>query len=431
MYKKESCLKERVEMKYLALIGVFCLSFSLQSKSILPISKKSKEKTSLAAVLSIKKKALKNENRKNLKIVLLSDAMKINSKILYKKIHNPISFDLQPYPINIGQEFQPCKGLFSETFVIKIPNGIVASSEGFIIDGDRVIQEFFNQNIPRKYFEKQVEKTCLNQSNIKKVKGRVAVLARVDCHYYGHWVAEMLARLELIRLAQIEFDWLYVPYSIKFIKESLDILGIDPSKVIDAKDKNNFCIQADELIVPSLTVRRIPASGEKSFSHSHNFTTYTPQWVSQFLRNFFLPLACKIDSSNFSDKIFISRKDAHVRRMINEDEVFALFKAKGFKRYELSKMTFLEAIQLFKQAKHVVGAHGSSLTNILFCDPGTKVLEIVQDRYDSSFWNISQVVGLDHTCIQTRWPINYDFNNSIKHTSVPIEIIQKHIAKNL
>lgn len=365
------------------------------------------------------------------RLVSIYDLMQTHSKIMYQKVHDPIMFEYKPYPINIGQNCQPRQGTFAETFVVKIPQGKVCSKTGFIFKGNKVIREFFNQNIQLLQFLSELQSIKFDHVPLKKIFGRVVVLTRVDYNYYGHWIAEMLGRLELLRLAHVEYDWLYVPYDKKFIKESLDLLGVDQSKIIDASDEQNFYIQADELIVPSLTARRIP-DGISDFPVCHANTTYTPEWVAQFLRDTFLPMAHKdADVSKFSEKIFISRKDAAQRKMINEDEIFALFEIKGFKRYELSKMTFLDAIELFKKAKHVVGTHGSSLTNILFCDPGTKVLEIIQDRYDSSFWNMSQTVCLNHVCMQTRWPINYSWHQSLQDTVVPVDLIQNYIQKHL
>lgn len=48
----------------------------------------------------------------------------------------------------------------------------------------------------------------------------------------------------------------------------------------------------------------------------------------------------------------------------------------GFQRYFLEDMSMLEQVQLFYHADTVVGPHGSGLVNLLYCKPGTRVVEI-------------------------------------------------------
>ena len=68
-----------------------------------------------------------------------------------------------------------------------------------------------------------------------------------------------------------------------------------------------------------------------------------------------------LDGSKFSKKVFISRKDAPKRRIINEDKIFALFEQQGFVRYEMSKLSILDQILIMQNADIVVGEHGAGL----------------------------------------------------------------------
>jgi capsular polysaccharide biosynthesis protein len=45
----------------------------------------------------------------------------------------------------------------------------------------------------------------------------------------------------------------------------------------------------------------------------------------------------------------------------------------------LENMTIKEQMKTFAEASHIVAAHGAGLTNLLWCQPGTKVIEI-QDK---------------------------------------------------
>lgn len=60
-------------------------------------------------------------------------------------------------------------------------------------------------------------------------------------------------------------------------------------------------------------------------------------------------------------------------------------------------MSLLEQIQLFANAEIVIGPHGAGMANILFCDPGTKVVELFsRDMRNYCMLNIAEIVGLDY-----------------------------------
>lgn len=78
-------------------------------------------------------------------------------------------------------------------------------------------------------------------------------------------------------------------------------------------------------------------------------------------------------------KIFISRRN-YARRwgkrhILNEEDLFSGLQKLGFRRYFPETMSIAEQIDLFYDARTVVGAHGSGLTNILYSDE-IDVLEI-------------------------------------------------------
>jgi hypothetical protein len=56
-----------------------------------------------------------------------------------------------------------------------------------------------------------------------------------------------------------------------------------------------------------------------------------------------------------------------------------------------------EQVDLFQRATHVIGCHGAGLTNILFCNPGTIVIEILNICYATpAYALIAQELGLNY-----------------------------------
>jgi len=76
-------------------------------------------------------------------------------------------------------------------------------------------------------------------------------------------------------------------------------------------------------------------------------------------------------------KIVVLRPGAKSRKLINSDEL--LLKLKGWETVALEQMSIREQMKTFAEASHIVAAHGAGLVNLLWCHPGTKVIEI-QDK---------------------------------------------------
>ena len=62
----------------------------------------------------------------------------------------------------------------------------------------------------------------------------------------------------------------------------------------------------------------------------------------------------------------------------------------------------------------IIGAHGAAFTNIIFCRPGTKVIEIMpSDHPNEKCKRISKILNLKYYRIETK-PINLDKNFPFK-----------------
>jgi tetratricopeptide (TPR) repeat protein/capsular polysaccharide biosynthesis protein len=220
---------------------------------------------------------------------------------------------------------------------------------------------------------------------LQTIQGRVAVLAGLSGHNYFHWMIDILPRLEILRRSGIEFDqvdWFYVNQAgSKFQQATLEKLGISIDRVL-ASDRYPY-LQATELIVPSFA----------------GHLGWAEPWMLDFLRQEFLPIAAKHFQGHtaFPKRLYISRAKAHHRRVLNERAVLDLLDQFGFVTVELEALSFAEQIALFAQAEVIVAPHGGGLTNLIFCDRGTRVLELFSPNYVRHYyWVISQALSLEH-----------------------------------
>jgi capsular polysaccharide biosynthesis protein len=76
------------------------------------------------------------------------------------------------------------------------------------------------------------------------------------------------------------------------------------------------------------------------------------------------------------ERLFVSRRDAATRRLLNEDEVMAEAARFGFTRIEASRLSFAEQVARFGAAEAVIGVTGSGLSNAVFAPVDAAFVEL-------------------------------------------------------
>ncbi|MGB3557166.1 MAG: tetratricopeptide repeat protein [Geitlerinemataceae cyanobacterium] len=217
---------------------------------------------------------------------------------------------------------------------------------------------------------------------LERIEGTVAVLTGLSGNVYYHWMVDILPRLEILRRSSIdwdEIDWFLVNSVEKpFQRETLRKLGVPDDKILES-DRHPH-IQADRLIVPS-------------FGGHLGWIT---DWTLKFLRQSFLPQKTS-SIEKYPQRIYISRSSARYRHLLNESEIIKLLEKSGFTTVTLEKLSLEEQVTLFSQAKTIVAPHGSGLTNLIFCQPGTQVVEITSPHYVRHYFRaITQHLQIEH-----------------------------------
>lgn len=91
-------------------------------------------------------------------------------------------------------------------------------------------------------------------------------------------------------------------------------------------------------------------------------------------------IECATSRVNLGERIYISRSIARGRKISNEENVCALLERYGFHCITAESFSFDEQVSIFKHAKCVVSIHGAGLTNMLFMEPGSSIIEILPFR---------------------------------------------------
>jgi hypothetical protein len=307
--------------------------------------------------------------------------------------------EIAKHYIRIGVEAQQCryapKGLdasiserfvqhmlqnpLAEHFVAVVPQGRIWGRNGAVISPDR----YLLWDVSIEYSKPPFRHTALSQRTmppLMRIPGTWAVLTCAASENYYHWMFEVLARFELLRQSGIEPDGYVLSMNggLPFQHETLQLLGIPPDKLIDCRDFTH--IQADRLVVPSMG----------------GHTGHAPQFACEYLRANLLA-HCPAEPLEGYECIYISRSGAERRRVLNEADVVRYLEHFGFRSVRPELLTVREQMRLFSSAGFIVAPHGAALTNLIFCRPGTKVVELFPSSYVyPSYWVPSHHVGLDY-----------------------------------
>ncbi|MEG4021928.1 tetratricopeptide repeat protein [Microcoleus sp. S13C4] len=215
------------------------------------------------------------------------------------------------------------------------------------------------------------------------VDGNVAFLsARWGGAAYFHWMFDVITRFDLLQrsgLIETIDKFVVNARDSSYQAETLKSLGVPQDKLLESRC--NLHITADKLIVPSI---------------SYDGSGAVSKWKCEFLKHIFLNEQ-QPRNTDYSERIYISRQQASYRRIVNDEEVIKYLEKFGFRSVKLETMSVAEQAACLAAAKVVVAPHGGGLTNLVFCRPGTKVIEIFSPLYvPHCYWMISNLCGLEH-----------------------------------
>jgi len=103
-----------------------------------------------------------------------------------------------------------------------------------------------------------------------------------------------------------------------------------------------------------------------------------PDWTSekrQALLAFFANAVPAAKSLAFR-KLYLSRKNAKRRHLVNEEELLPLLRQHGYERVVAEALSIPEQVRLFRETTHLIAPHGAGLVNGLFLPRSARILEI-------------------------------------------------------
>ena len=220
----------------------------------------------------------------------------------------------------------------------------------------------------------------------RTIEDPVILLGTDGAYNYSHWLARNLPKLSLI---DGDATLKSLPILINqdlctYQEEYLELLGIAPDRLVRLPTRT--VVSCRELYVPTIL-------------HGHPRMRRAIDWIRDRVPHLLVPPAAA------TGRIYVSRKDALQRVLLNEDEVEAALTKLGFEIVTLTGMPVRDQIALFSGARCIVGPHGAGLTNVMFAPPGAIVVEITNTkiRHMGDFRSIAFHMNQRHIEIVSGW----------------------------
>lgn len=288
----------------------------------------------------------------------------------------PVNFDQTQLPIFEGE----LQRAIPQSRLLRLKH-IRVSSEGLLFKGTNILPESFA-------FPNQLEEWKL-RSVVKFLAKNYVVrrTRRVDSEAlwitdywsngYFHWIADALARLYVVR-DRLDDLLLLLPAgyeSLDYVNSSLAAFGVKKVEFIGPSE----VLECRTLLMPSHTA----PSGHYN------------EAIIRGVRNVLLSA---YGDSDRGEKIYISRRHATKRRIVNEDDVSQVLSNFGFQTIYAEQLSFAQQVGISSRARCIVSNHGAGLTNMLFIPENGSVLELrhLTDSINNCYFTLASALNLNY-----------------------------------
>ncbi|MBN8826889.1 MAG: glycosyltransferase family 61 protein [Spirosoma sp.] len=189
-------------------------------------------------------------------------------------------------------------------------------------------------------------------------------------------IASKICRLKQ-GLSPLQFQETVVAYPLlhtTYEHEFLGLLGFHPQRILDSRV---YDVNFQNCLIGSSGHWYYPNRADIVLLKSH-------------LEQVLLP---KVETR---DRLYIRRSGR--RRVRNEPELLAMLKKYEFTIIDDKPRTIRQQVSLYKNASVIIGPHGASFTNCIFCEPGTHLIELFSPAYRPDYFRyIAHIMGLTYS----------------------------------
>jgi len=209
---------------------------------------------------------------------------------------------------------------------------------------------------------------------------------------YFHWFLDALPRLIAAddhSARSGDRTLVIVPSSLQaWQAESLALLGVEAERRLPYRPPGKGGLQVRRLIAG--VAHRWHRSGQAPFD------AISPWAIHQLARRFSAAVPLH-EGGSAPQRIFLSRRGAPSRNVVNEEAVMALLEPYGFVAVCGDRLSLAQQINLFRGVSHIVAPHGGALTNLMH-GRGGHLLELFQANHGvrPEFFQLAAINGFDY-----------------------------------
>jgi hypothetical protein len=274
-----------------------------------------------------------------------------------------------------------CNVKLPDTYCAGLENVTIFGGTDLIIVNDTALYDEIERDVESKIYPSRspiitkATKSCVN------IRLPTAYTEVIDCgiHFtkdhssnYFHWLIDCLPRLGLIKDLDNSIPLLIDEQLPSQALEALKVMNVENRPIITLKYLNKYLVK--KLYYPSSLSVMHDRYDKPNYSED---IIYSPKAIN-FVRNSILS-QFDIKEGRKTKKIYISRSRGGFRAIHNSDEIENLLITQGFEIICPDRLTFFTQIQIFSQAKVIIGQAGAAMANIIFVPKNCKVLIMTSD----------------------------------------------------
>lgn len=297
------------------------------------------------------------------------------------------SVSVRKLPVNFEQADL---GLFEHELKRVIPatsflhmEGVTVHPTGILFRGSSVLPESF----PSPHFIdawagpsaglKSTTKNCVLKFH-RRIERDAVWITDIWSMGYFHWLTDALPRLLTVR-GRLGGAALLLPGAyagLGYVRASLKPFAVEGLRFVQ-----------EPLYCPRL----------KMPTHTAPAGNYNEDLV-RGLRSLYGDFYQAAPGAPAGDRIYVSRRKAQKRKVVNEEECAAVLAEYGFRTVHFEDYSFEQQVKMVLGARYLISIHGAGLTNMLFMREGGSVLELRQDgdAFNNCYFALASALGLKY-----------------------------------
>ena len=217
------------------------------------------------------------------------------------------------------------------------------------------------------------------QKQVRKVETPEAVaVVSIGRRNYYHWLVQAAPAIDTALRRRDRPIRLALPPLTVWQRDTLALLGHERVPRLDlARELHYF--------IPDLVYNDF-LSGSTNFSSSR-LALATLRRMRENVRPSYVPHRW----------IYVARTDSPQRVAINEPALIEYLRQEGVHIVVPGSLDLADQIDLFRSTRVVIGPHGAGLSNVVFCQQGTLLYELLPARYTNACFNrLARACELDY-----------------------------------